>query len=30
MRDRDKEKELKKKMDDGWTPEAESKKMNFN
>tara|TARA_B100000959_G_C14669431_1_gene495808 strand:- start:196 stop:612 length:417 start_codon:yes stop_codon:yes gene_type:complete len=30
MRDRNKEKELKKKMDDGWTPESESKKMNFN
>ena len=30
MRDRNKERELKKKMDDGWTPEAESKKMNFN
>ncbi len=30
MRDREKERELKKKMDDGWTPETESKKMNFN
>mgnify|MGYP000527716545 CR=1 FL=1 len=30
MRDRNKEKELKKKMDDGWTPESESKKKNFN
>ena len=30
MRDREKEKELKKKMDDGWTPEIDSKKMNFN
>ena len=30
MRDRNKERELKKKMDDGWTPESESKKMNFN
>ena len=26
MRDREKERELKKKMDDGWTPETDSKR----
>jgi len=30
MRDRNKERELKTKMDNGWTPESEPKKMNFN